>query len=152
MPFIQTRRQLLAGISAAGAFGLLGGRPAFADEPPPEVTTIRLWREAVNGVSDVAPCFATQYVAEELLRAEGFTEIHYIPLPSGPALAEAFERGEIDFTSRFAPGALRHLDAGVPMTVVAGLHLGCMELVAHDPIRTVADLKGKHVGINALPG
>jgi NitT/TauT family transport system substrate-binding protein len=154
MPLIQTRRQLLTSLSAAGAVGLLGARPAFADEPPPEVTTVRLWREVVpavvNGASDT--CFGPIYVAEKLLAAEGFTEIHYTPLPSGPALAEAFERGEIDFASRFAPGALRHLDAGVPMTVVAGLHLGCMELVAYDPIRTVADLKGKHVGINAGPG
>jgi NitT/TauT family transport system substrate-binding protein len=152
MPLIQTRRQLLASLSAAGAVGLLGGHRVLADEPPPEVTTIRLWREAVNGNSNAASCFAPQFVAEELLRAEGFTEIRYTSLPSGPALAEAFERGEIDFTSRFAPGALRHLDAGVPITVVAGLHLGCMQLVAHDPIRTVADLKGKHVGINAGPG
>jgi NitT/TauT family transport system substrate-binding protein len=156
MHIMRSRRDFLTTLSVAAAAGVLGARRSLADEPPPEVTTIRLWREAVpnivNGFSDVAICFGPQYVAEDLLRAEGFTEIHYTPLPSGPALAEAFERGEIDFTSRFAPGALRHLDAGVPFTVLAGLHLGCMELVAHDPIRTVADLKGKHVGINAGPG
>ena len=156
MPIVQSRRDFLAGMSATGAACVLGPRASLADEAPPEVTTIRLWAEAVpktvNSFSDVAICFAPQYVAEDLLRAEGFTEIHYTPLPSGPALAEAFERGEIDFTSRFAPGALRHLDAGVPFTVLAGLHLGCLELVAHDPIRTVADLKGKHVGINAGSG
>ena len=52
----------------------------------------------------------------------------------------------------FAPGAVRRLDAGVPITVLAGVHPGCFELFAHEHIRTVADLKGKQVGIHEGPG
>jgi NitT/TauT family transport system substrate-binding protein len=33
---------------------------------------------------------------------------------------------------------------------LAGVHSGCYELFAHEPIRTVSDLKGKRVGIRAL--
>jgi NitT/TauT family transport system substrate-binding protein len=33
---------------------------------------------------------------------------------------------------------------------VAGLHTGCFELFAHEPIRTIGDLKGRRFGINAL--
>ena len=40
----------------------------FAQEAPPETTTIRLIRNP--GI-----CVAPQYVADELLRAEGFTDI-----------------------------------------------------------------------------
>ena len=42
------------------------------------------------------------------------------------------------------------LDAGEPITALAGVHSGCYELFAHEPIRTVSDLKGKRVGIRAL--
>jgi NitT/TauT family transport system substrate-binding protein len=36
--------------------------------------------------------------------------------------------------------------------MIAGLHPGCFELFAHEPIRTVSDLKGKKVGIDVLGG
>ena len=39
------------------------------------------------------------------------------------------------------------LDAGEPITALAGVHSGCYELFAHEPIRTVSDLKGKRVAL-----
>ena len=42
------------------------------------------------------------------------------------------------------------LDAGEPVTALAGVHAGCYELFAHEPIRTISDLKGKRVGIQGL--
>ena len=60
----QSRRDFLAGVSAAGAAGLVGARPTLADEAPLETTTIRL--SYTTGI-----CFAPIDVAEELLRAEG---------------------------------------------------------------------------------
>src|SRR5262245_59712216 len=140
MQIIESRRDFLAGLSAATAASLLKVRAPLADEAPPETTTIRLRREVVpnimNGVPEIPVCMGPRYVAEELLCAEGFTDIHYLPVPSGDPLVEAFEHGEIDFAGRFVPGALRHLDAGVPFTALAGLHLGCMQLFAHDSVRT----------------
>ncbi len=50
----------------------------------------------------------------------------------------------------FAHRSSAHLDAGEPITALAGVHSGCYELFAHEPIRTISDLKGKRVGIQAL--
>ena len=70
MQSIQSRRDFLASVSAAGAAGVLGARRALADEGPPETTTIRLRR-------DPGICIAPRYIAEDLLRAEG---LHRCPL------------------------------------------------------------------------
>jgi NitT/TauT family transport system substrate-binding protein len=146
-------------MSAASAAGVvLGARASFADEGPPETTTIRIRREilppvVVSGVVEIPSCSGPQYVTEELLRAEGFTDIRYVPVQSsGVALTQAFERDDIDFTLTFAAGAVRRLDAGVPITVLAGVHPGCFNLFAQEPVRTFTDLKGKRVGINEVLG
>jgi NitT/TauT family transport system substrate-binding protein len=45
---------------------------------------------------------------------------------------------------------LRHLDAGAPLVILAGGHVGCLELFVHEPIRSVRDLKGRSVAVVAL--
>ena len=72
MPSIQSRRHFLASMSAAGAAGVLGARTSLADEGPPETTTIRLAHYPNI-------CLAPGFISEDLLRAEGFTDIRYIP-------------------------------------------------------------------------
>ena len=94
MPIGHSRRKFLAGLSVAGAVGVLGTRRSLADEPPPEVTTLRLRRDS-PGPGYI--CYAPEYVAEELLRAEGFTDIRYIFVPAGLPSAQAYARGELDF-------------------------------------------------------
>jgi NitT/TauT family transport system substrate-binding protein len=154
---IQNRRDFLSTLSAAGATSIVGARTSLADEGPPETTTIRIRVEdapplVVSGVAENALCTAPLYITDDLLRAEGFTEIRYVLVKSGLAYEQAFERGEIDFALSFAPGAVRRLDAGVPITVLAGVHPGCFELFVHAHIRTFTDLKGKQVGFNEGPG
>jgi NitT/TauT family transport system substrate-binding protein len=139
---IQSRRDFISTLSAAGAASVLGSRASLADEGPPETTTIRLRR-------DPSICVAPWYVAEDLLRAEGFTEIIYVPA-HGPSQAEMIARGELDFALWETGTVAFRLDAGVPITAVAGVHPGCFELFAHEPIRTISDLKGKKVGIDVL--
>jgi NitT/TauT family transport system substrate-binding protein len=90
------------------------------------------------------------FVAEELLRAEGFTDVQYVITRSGPPVVQAIAEGAIDFGTEFAGLLPLRLEAGAPITIVAGLHTGCFELFAHEPVRTIGDLKGKKVGINAL--
>jgi NitT/TauT family transport system substrate-binding protein len=65
---------------------------------------------------------------------------------------EAMARGEVDFFLIFAGPLVTAIDAGQPITVVAGVHVGCFELFAHDPIRTISDLKGKRIGIDVVGG
>jgi NitT/TauT family transport system substrate-binding protein len=139
MHIMQSRRDFLTTVSAAGAAGVFGARAALANEPPPEVTMIRLSRDANI-------CLAPGYIAEDLLRAEGFTDIRY--LTDTPV--DAVARGDIDFEFYFAGQVVSHLDSGWPITPLAGIHSGCYELFAHPPIQTVSDLKGRRVGIRRL--
>jgi NitT/TauT family transport system substrate-binding protein len=139
MQIIQSRRDFLAGLSAAGAAGVPGLRRALADEGPPEITTIRLAR-------DPNICLAPLDISGELLRAEGFTDISYI----SDLAVDAVTRGEIDFDYYSAPMVVSRLDAGAPITALAGVHSGCYELFAHAPIQTISDLKGKRIGLRRL--
>src|SRR5436853_307634 len=70
MQVIQNRRRFLATLSSAGAAGLIGASKSSSQEAPPETTTIRLAK--MPGI-----CIAPQYVAEEMLKTEGFTDIQY---------------------------------------------------------------------------
>jgi NitT/TauT family transport system substrate-binding protein len=143
MQIIQSRRDFLASASLAAAAGLIGPRGALADEGPPEVTTIRLRR-------DPSICVAPWYIAEDLLPAEGFTDVRYVPAQWGPIFVQMITRGELDFALSDAGSIVARLDASAPITGVAGVHAGCFELFAHEPIRTISDLKGKKVGIDVL--
>jgi NitT/TauT family transport system substrate-binding protein len=93
-------------------------------------------------------CIAPQYVAEELLRAEGFTDIHYIEA-SQPGTSEAVARSEIDFDLATPWALATGIDAGQPITLLAGVHVGCYELFGSKDLRGIADLKGKSVGVQA---
>jgi NitT/TauT family transport system substrate-binding protein len=64
-----SRREFLSTAALAGAGTILGlHSEAVAAEPPPETTRIRM-----NMLPSV--CIAPQYVAEGLLRAEGFRDV-----------------------------------------------------------------------------
>jgi NitT/TauT family transport system substrate-binding protein len=144
MQIIQSRRDFLASaVSLAAAAGVLGGRASLADEAPPETTAIRL-------AFTTAICFAPFDVADAFLRSEGFTDIQYVRAAGGFSAPEMIGRGEVDFGVSFAGTVVYHLDAGMPITAVSGLHAGCYELFAREPIRNVSDLKGRRVGIQTL--
>jgi NitT/TauT family transport system substrate-binding protein len=139
----QSRRRFLAGLSAAGAAGVLGARGSLADEKPLETTSVRLTTAA--GI-----CIAPQYLAGELLRADGFTDVSFVPAMKGPPGARMIGRGEADFTSTFAASIVLPIDEGERITVLAGVHRGCYELFASERVRTIRDLKGQRVGVPAL--
>ena len=143
MQIRQNRRHFLASASSAAAAGVLGGRGALADDGPPETTTIRL-------AFYTAICFAPFDVTEQLLRAEGFTDIRYVRAAGGFTAPQLIARGDVDFGVSFGGTVVYYLDAGLPITAVGGLHPGCYELFAHDPIRTIGDLKGRRVRIQTL--
>jgi NitT/TauT family transport system substrate-binding protein len=89
-------------------------------------------------------------VAEELLRAEGFLEVRYVPVTPGVDSSRKLAAGEADFSLNFAAPLVVALDTGHAVVVLAGIHVGCMELVAREPLRTIRDLKGKRVAVPAL--
>jgi hypothetical protein len=85
-----SRREFLGGLTLAGTAGLLGVHARrVAAEPPPETTRIRLVR-----IPSI--CQAPSYVAEELLRSEGFTEVHYLQKAGTADIETALASGEAD--------------------------------------------------------
>src|SRR3954466_14176771 len=114
----QNRRRFLATLSVAGASSLIGTSRSFSQEPPPETTIIRLAKNRTI-------CIAPQYVVEDFLRLEGFTEVHYVATDAGAGQSKAIARGDIDFTLHFSPTMLIPIDAGERITIIAGIHVGC---------------------------
>ena len=135
---MHTRRRFLTTLSMGGAAGVLRGPPSLAAEGPLETTSVRLTK-----VPRI--CLAPQYVAEELLRAEGFTDIRYVDTPAG-----VLPLGKVDFSQAYAANFLKQIDAGDPITLLSGVHVGCFELFANEAIHGVHDLKGKTVGVQAM--
>jgi NitT/TauT family transport system substrate-binding protein len=140
MSMTQSRRRFLTDLSLIGATGLFRVPAALAAEAPPETTSVRFTKIP-------ATCLAPQYAAEELLRAEGFTDVRYLDLVIGTAVEEALARGSVDFNMGFAPGFVRAVDAGDPITVLSGVHAGCIEFFGNEGVRSINDLKGKRVGV-----
>ena len=80
MQIIQNRRNFLASMSAARGRRASLARGHRSPTSGPLETTARSAYIKIPGI-----CVAPQYVAEELLRAEGFTEVRYVvPAPVGP--------------------------------------------------------------------
>jgi NitT/TauT family transport system substrate-binding protein len=137
-----TRRTFLGKASALGAASLLVLPRVANAEPPPEVKKIRL--VDVGGI-----CLAPEYVAEELLRLEGFSEVEYVEMQQNTA-PDMLVADRADITAWTPPGLLPDMDAGKPIVALAGLHAGCYELFAHERVRTMGDLKGKRIAVSAI--
>jgi NitT/TauT family transport system substrate-binding protein len=141
-----TRRRFLGGLTVAGTAGLLGLHPKpSAAEPPPETTRLRVKK-------DPNLCEVPAQVAEELLRAEGFSDVQYVWALGPTASFEKMRAGEIDLALTTALGAMRWIEAGEPVVILAGVHVGCFELFGHEHVRAIRDLKGKVVAVAYLGG
>jgi NitT/TauT family transport system substrate-binding protein len=138
------RRTFLGGAITLGSMGLLAIRPhSAAAEPLPETTKIRLAR-----VPSI--CRAPQYMTEELLRSEGFTDVTYIRLQETNDATEAIVANDIDITMQYVGPSIMQIDAGNPLVVIAGIQPGCFELFGTERIRSVRDLKGKTVAVEGF--
>jgi NitT/TauT family transport system substrate-binding protein len=141
-----SRRKFLAELTLAGTTGLLGLRPRpLAAEPPPETTKLRLLKETGR------VCWAPQYMAEDLLRAEGFADVTYVDFPGGP-VAEYLAAAKADLSLHFVGPNIIRLDQGDPVVFLAGVHVGCFEVIATERVRRITDLKGKAAGVSSLGG
>ena len=95
MPIIRTRRQFLTGLSMTCTAAVFGARPAPAGERELETDSVRIFANR-PGI-----CVAPQYIAEPLLRAEGFTDVRFVGLTAATGLpaAQAVGSGDADFKS-----------------------------------------------------
>jgi NitT/TauT family transport system substrate-binding protein len=122
-------------LGAAGCIGL-GCHPVAAQ---PETRKIRF-------VHSPALCLAPQYLAEELLRMEGFTDVEYLPLGTRNACT-ALAEGRADISMWTVPALIPYMDAGMPVVMLAGVHSGCYELIGNERVYAIRDIKGKTVAI-----
>src|SRR5260370_41450496 len=95
---------------------LLRPEPVVA-EPPPETTRIRLVRSP-------AICISPLYLAEELLRLEGFTEIEYVRM-TGNLLTQAVAAGRGDGAMHFISPPALSLDRRAPVATPSRGPAGC---------------------------
>jgi NitT/TauT family transport system substrate-binding protein len=139
-----TRRRFAGGLAVAGGAALVGlpAAPAVG-QPPPETTSLRLTRST-------SICQAPQYIADALFEAEGFTDVRHIDATS--TSDRPLISGEAQLGTLFVGPLLLRLDEGAPLVILAGGHIGCLEVFGHEPIRAVKDLKGKTVTIGAVGG
>jgi NitT/TauT family transport system substrate-binding protein len=117
--------------------------PAGAAEGPPETTRLTIAR-------DPTICPAPMYVAEQLLKSEGFVDVRYVPMAPDQNIAQLVGAGRADLSVDAAPILIVSLDAGEPIVFLGGMHVGCYELFATPKIRTMRDLRGKTVAISQL--
>jgi NitT/TauT family transport system substrate-binding protein len=135
-----SRRRFLTGSFLAAA-GILGFSKSLRAEPPSETTTVRL------PAYSTASCEIPEYVAEELLRAEGFSDVRYVEGKSGVDSSVWIAGGEVDFDWNYAAIHIASIEAGAPITVLAGMHSGCLELIANASVQSIMDLRDRRVGV-----
>ena len=104
-----------------------------------ETTTIRLGKIP-------SLCFAAQYLAEDLLKAEGFTEVQYNE--KNVAVGAPVLSKDIDMSMHFVAPTIVGIDAGEPISILSGVHVGCFEIFGGDRVKDIKDLKGKIIPIS----
>jgi NitT/TauT family transport system substrate-binding protein len=142
MQSAQTRRRLLATLCSATAASAFGVARISAQDAPPETTTIRLAK--IPGI-----CIAPQYIAEDLLRIEGFRDVRYLDVPLD-LVHRAVGSDSIDLGIGFVAQYIVELDLATPIVLLGGVHVGCFELFGTKRVNAIRDLKGKTVSVPAL--
>lgn len=136
-----SRRHFLKAVSASA----LGVSPVLAKgERAPETTSVRI-------IYTDAVCSAPQFVAGDLLAAEGFTDVQYVNVRF-TEIATRIAAGDRDFGMLTILPTVMRLDAGDPLLIMAGIHVGCYELIGTDRVRSIHDLKGKTVAVGHVGG
>lgn len=141
MSSAQTRRRLLATLSSAAAASAFGGARISAQDAPPETTSIRI-------ANTPGICVAPQYIAEELLRIEGFSDVRYLDVPLN--LNHRAVGSDVDLGIGFVAQYIVELDLATPIVLLSGVHIGCFELFGTKRVNSIRDLKGKTVSVPAL--
>src|SRR5688500_20363700 len=107
-----SRRDFLSTVTLAGTGTLLGLRSdALAAEPPPETKRIRIPQLP-------STCRSPEWIAEDLLRTEGSSEVQYLPVPGTQGVERALASGDADRRGHVAAPVMRRLEAGHAVVVV----------------------------------
>jgi len=139
-------RTLATGATIAGGAALAACTPTSGaasggskELPPPETTTLR--------IANPPTCDPGMWLASGYLREEGFTDVQFI---DAPFYDRAWlTKGLADVAPAHPQLLTAAIDAGLPITVLAGLHTGCFELWVDQSIRNVGDLRGRRIAVRA---
>ncbi|MCU4178310.1 ABC transporter substrate-binding protein [Bosea sp. BH3] len=145
------RRTLLRGAALGGLALPLGALAAGQSRAQPAAGKLTKIKFATNSV---APCLSPVYLAKDKGLYEKYgLDVELIDF-GGPTenLLEALATGKADAGVGMALRWLKALEAGFDVKITAGSHGGCSRLVALEStnLRTLADLKGKTIGITDL--
>ena len=145
------RRRMLQGMGAV-SLTLAGGSllagcssqvaPFFSATAERRLETTQIRIGQVGSV-----CHAPQFVAQDMMRAEGLTDVQYVKVASLSDLEAGFASGDIQLGMHFAAPIAVRVDAGDPVVALAGVHVGCFELFGTNQVHTIRDLKGKTVAV-----
>jgi NitT/TauT family transport system substrate-binding protein len=142
------RPTFLTGFAAAAAAALSSPSSVAAVDEKTGFTHVRLGYvgnvcEAVTVTAPASLAFVNERLAARLVR---FT--------SEDALAAALHVGAVDAASMKLSSLIEALDRGRRVRVAAGLHAGCMSVLARDAFAFYrpADLKGQTIGTDRLNG
>jgi NitT/TauT family transport system substrate-binding protein len=84
-------------------------------------------------------------MAKDFLHEEGFTDVQWVA--NAPGTAGWISSRVADVGPGHPEAIVAAIDAGVPITTLAGLHTGCQELWAAPGIASVRDLRGKRIAV-----
>src|SRR5436190_12420371 len=110
-----TRRRVLMNIACAGVTARTLLRPSLLSAAEGALET-----KSLTLANSPALCTAPQFIAEELLREEGFTEIKMTEVRNAD-LSPALGSGKIDFAVTYASLFATGLDNGAALTLLAGV-------------------------------
>jgi NitT/TauT family transport system substrate-binding protein len=137
------------GLTAAGMALLeaCGAKPAATGVGGTlETTTLR-----IPIFTNIGVCTAPLYMAEDFFRTEGFKTVEYVK--AGQSLTvDTVASGATDITLQFSGPTILYLDTGKPVTMLAGVHVGCFVLFGSPHIKVLADLKGTTIAVSQLGG
>ena len=98
-----SRREFLANLGIVGSAVLLGfPSVSAAAESPPETKRLRIPQLP-------STCRSPEWIAEELLRAEGFSDVQYLPVQGTQGVERALASGEADLGGHFAAPVILRL-------------------------------------------
>jgi NitT/TauT family transport system substrate-binding protein len=146
---IHRRRFLHGALSYAGVFAA-GGSVALAGPANPRRPLHRVRLGYVGNTCEAAT-FAAPHGA---VFAHNGLEPRLLRFANDEALAAALGAGTVDAASTNLPALLRPLETGVDLRVAAGLHSGCLRVLARDAatLISLADLKGQRIATDRHAG
>ena len=125
------------------------GSPGWSDFNPNPFLPSRRPRRLGSASREPGDLHLPLYLAEELLRLEGFTQVEYVEFKTGNLFTAAVATGQVDLALNFIGPLVISMDERAPIVILAGVHAGCFELFGSGQVRAIRDLKGKTV---AVPG